>query len=105
MLQLTHDVDNVQNPCKTVIGLMLGQVGIDLTKTMYETIDYISTSFEALVVQGKWKDDTIDLCSLWKYQVNILYSNSVLRVSVTIFWREIIRLSFVSHIEVKLNNI
>ena len=32
---------------------MLDLVGIDFTKTVDEAIDYISSSFEAIMVQGK----------------------------------------------------
>ena len=40
---------------------MLGEVGLDLTKTVDEAIGYISSSFEAFVVQGKRKDYTVYL--------------------------------------------
>ena len=40
---------------------MLGEVGLDLTKTVDEVIGYISSSFEAFVVQGKRKDYTVYL--------------------------------------------
>ena len=59
---------------------MLGEVGLDFTKTIDEAIDYISSSFEALMVQGKRKDYTIHL---WQNQeVGIPKKYSILVLSV-----------------------